>query len=153
MRFWRLTKAKHAASALSGFGSTLRGGRWHERGMPVVYVASSGALALLETLVYADPADLAAIAYVSLAADVPDGLVEHLDRGALPADWQAWPHPASTKRIGRAWYEAQRSVALVVPSAVVPHEANALLNPRHPEFGRVGVGAAEAFPIDARLAL
>lgn len=120
--------------------------------MPVVYVASSGALALLETLVYTDPADLVAIDYVSLAVDVPDALVEHLDPSGLPADWRGWPHPASTKRIGRTWFDEQRSVALVVPSAVVPHEANALLNPQHPEFRQAVIGRPEPFPIDTRLA-
>ena len=146
---WRLSKARYAASALSGVGSALRAGRWHARGRPVVYGASSAALALLETLVHVDRADLLRDDYVAIPLAVPADLVERV--GELPPDWRAWPHPASTRRLGTAWFEAQRSVALVVPSAVVPHEWNVLLNPTHPAFHRVGRGDPEPFPVDARL--
>jgi RES domain-containing protein len=38
-----------------------------------------------------------------------------------------------------------------VPSAVVRGERNFLLNPRHPDFVRLTIGAAEPFELDARL--
>ena len=38
------------------------------------------------------------------------------------------------------WFDEQRSVALEVPSAVVTHERNVLLNPLHPRFREVEVG-------------
>ncbi len=148
---WRLSKAKYARTALSGLGSTLRAGRWHARGRPVVYAASSAALALLETLVHAERADLLRGEYVAVPLRIPAGLVEHLDRDGLPPDWQAWPHPASTRTLGTAWFDAGRSAALVVPSAVVPHEWNVLLNSLHAGFHRIEVGEPEPFPIDARL--
>lgn len=148
---WRLTKAKYARTALSGLGSTLRAGRWHARGRPVVYAASSAALALLETLVHAERADLLRADYVAIPLRVPAGLTQRPDPASLPADWQAWPHPASTRALGTAWFDAGRSAALVVPSAVVPHEWNVLLNPLHPDFHRIEVGKPEPFPIDARL--
>lgn len=145
---WRLTKARYAETALSGMGSTLHAGRWHLRGRPVVYAASSAALALVETLVHAERADLLRDAYVAVPLRIPARLVETL--ADLPADWQAWPHPASTQRLGTAWVDGRRSAVLVVPSAVVPHETNVLLNPLHPAFHTIEVGAPEPFPIDAR---
>lgn len=148
---WRLSKARYAATALSGTGSALRAGRWHARGRPVVYAASSAALALLETLVHVDRADLLRDGYVAVPLAVPADLVERVAPGDLPPDWRAWPHPASTRRLGTAWFDGRRSVALVVPSAVVPHEWNVLLNPTHPAFHRVGVGPPEPFPVDTRL--
>ena len=148
---WRLTKAKYAGSALSGVGSALRAGRWHARGRPVVYAASSAALALLETLVHVDRAELLRAEYVAVPVRVPAGLVERLAPGELPADWRAWPHPASTRALGTAWFDGGRSAALVVPSVVVPHEWDVLLNPTHPDFGLVEVGEPEPFPVDARL--
>ena len=149
---WRLTKARYASTALSGLGSTLRAGRWHARGRPVVYAASSAALALVETLVHVERADLLRDAYVALPLRIPADLVETLDPNHLPPDWRAWPHPASTQALGTAWCDARRSAALLVPSAVVPHEWNVLLNPLHPGFHQIAVGAPEPFPIDARLA-
>ena len=67
-RIWRLTKAKHMGSALSGYGSTLRAGRWHEKGQPMVYAAASPAASLLETLVHVE---------VPEAFPVDPRLVEH----------------------------------------------------------------------------
>jgi len=43
------------------------------------------------------------------------------------------------------------SVALSVPSALVPSEHNYLLNPAHPDFARVRVGGARRFSFDPRL--
>lgn len=149
---WRLSKASYAQTALSGRGSALRAGRWHARGRPVVYAASSAALALLETLVHVDRADLLRAEYVAIPLRVPGDTVERVDRAALPNDWRAWPHPASTQTLGTAWFDGARSAALVVPSAVVPHEWNVLLNPLHPRFHEVEVGVPEPFPVDVRLA-
>lgn len=149
---WRLTKARHAATALSGYGSTLRAGRWHLRGTPAVYAASSPALALLETLVHVERNDLLRFELVVIPITFDDALAERLNAPELPADWQAWPHPASTQRVGQAWFDGRRSVVLDVPSAVVPHERNVVLNPLHPRFGEVEVGSPEPFPLDPRLA-
>ncbi len=149
---WRLTKAKYAASALSGYGSTLRAGRWHPRGRPVVYCASSPSLALLETLVHVERPDLLRFDYVAVPVTLQEDHVERLVPKDLPAVWRAWPHPASTQALGARWFDAQRSVALEVPSAVVPHERNVLLNPLHPRFREVVAGDPEPFPVDPRLA-
>ena len=151
LRAWRLSKATYARTALSGVGSALRSGRWHLRGRPVVYAASSAALALLETLVHVDRADLLQAAYVALPLGIPHALVERVMPADLPPGWQAWPHPASTRQLGTAWFDEARSAALVVPSAVVPREWNVLLNPTHPDFRHVTVGDAEPFPVDTRL--
>ena len=148
---WRLTKAKYAARALSGYGSTLRGGRWHPRGRPVVYAAASPALALLETLVHVERTDLLRFAYAAIPVTLQEAHVERLSLDDLPADWQSWPHPSSTQALGAQWFDEARSVALAVPSAVVPHERNYLINPLHPQFGEVEVGSLEPFPLDPRL--
>jgi RES domain-containing protein len=160
--FWRLTKAKYgrlgkgdARGPFSSYGSVLHAGRWHPKGRPVVYAAESAALALLETLVHVERADLLRFDYVAIPVSIPDALgdlTESLNASDLPADWQAWPYPAPTQALGADWFDARRSVALVVPSAVVPHERNVLLNPTRPRFGELEIGAAQPFPIDPRLA-
>ena len=40
---------------------------------------------------------------------------------------------------------------LEVPSAVVEHDSNYLLNPAHPEFSWIFVGEQESFAFDERL--
>jgi RES domain-containing protein len=53
---WRIFKKKYAATAFSGEGSRLVAGRWHSKGVPVVYTSENLALAVLETFVNSDPA-------------------------------------------------------------------------------------------------
>jgi RES domain-containing protein len=40
---------------------------------------------------------------------------------------------------------------LKLPSAVVPSEFNYLLNPAHPDFGRISIGKPQVFKADPRL--
>ena len=148
---WRLTKAKYAATALSGYGAMLSAGRWHPRGIPVVYAAQSAALALLETLVHVEKTSLLQFEYMAIPITLDEKWIEQLSAEELPDDWNAWPHPASTQMIGRRWFEEQRSVALETPSAVVPHESIYLLSPEHTAFSKLSIGEPEPFPIDNRL--
>ncbi len=70
----------------------------------------------------------------------------------LPPDWQRLSQPQPTAALGQAWLAAGRSLALRVPSVLVPQEYNLLLNPVHPEFREVSlVGEPEPFQFDERL--
>lgn len=149
---WRLTKARYQETTLSGYGSMLHGGRWHFKGVPVVYAADSPALALLETMVHLEETDLLAFAYLALPIRFDEAYLTVLDEQDLPGDWNVWPWPESTQYLGTRWLDERRSVVLRVPSAVVPHQSNYLINPTHPDFSRLDVGPAAPFPIDPRLA-
>jgi RES domain-containing protein len=151
VRAYRIFERKHAATALSGEGARLYGGRWNSPGTSVVYTSTSFALALLEMLVNVRivlaPPDTA---YVSI--DVPDdATVETLDAVGLPSDWFDYPAPADCQNIGDAWVLRGTSLGLLVPSAVARIEHNLLLNPAHADFRRLRVGDIENAPIDARL--
>ena len=52
--------------------------------------------------------------------------------------------------IGDAWVRAEESPVLRVPSAVVAVEDNFVLNPRHPQFPQLILGAGEPLSIDPR---
>jgi len=52
IRAWHLVHARWAGSTLSGEGASLYPGRWNRAGELVVYLASSLALAVLETRVH-----------------------------------------------------------------------------------------------------
>lgn len=90
--------------------------------------------------------------FVVIPADVPDDAVESLSEPDLPEDWRALPARDGTRNRGTAWIASGASLALRVPSVVVPGELNVLLNPRHPDFPRVRIGAPLPFLFDPRLA-
>jgi RES domain-containing protein len=54
--------------------------------------------------------------------------------------------------LGDEWVREGRSAVLRVPSVVVPHEPNYVLNPAHPGFGEIWIGTPEPVPFDVRLA-
>jgi len=149
MLVWRLVRERHAATALSGEGARIAGGRWNHRGVSVAYCASSLSLATLELFVHVDPSaapdDLVAVEIE--IPDTPEPLAEHL----LPQDWRAIPAPDALKDVGSEWARSARSLALSVPSAIVKRERNVLINPAHPDFARVRVIEAAPFSFDPRM--
>jgi RES domain-containing protein len=101
----------------------------------MVYAADQPATALLERLVHTGRADLITADYVLFRVELDeDAHVLAVPDASLPSNWQAWPWTASTQQIGTFWHEQHRSVALSVPSAVVPMQRNMLLNIQHPQF-------------------
>ena len=71
---------------------------------------------------------------------IPDGLaISELRPEDLPAEWRRHPGPPELRDIATRWAEAGETVVLQVPSAIVPGEHNFLLNPRHPDFGRLAI--------------
>ena len=115
----------------------------------MVYCAEARSLAALEVLVGMDDKDrLLAIPWVCIPATLNSELIEKAI--AVPSEWRQYPHSPATQAFGAEWVQAQRSVALRLPSTVVSGEFNYLLNPAHPQFARVKVGKPEPFSFDPR---
>lgn len=150
MKLWRLCKRRHAA--FDGEGARLAGGRWNRPGTAIVYTSETLSLAALELLAHCDPALLPAD-LVAIAAELPDALApERLDAAGLPRNWRRYPAPDALGQIGTDWARRLSSVALSVPSVLVPRERNVLLNPAHADFRAIRVGKPEPFSFDSRLA-
>lgn len=151
MRVWRICRQPYARTTLDGVGGLYASGRWHLQGHPILYTASSAALAALEALVHVDsgnaPSDLRL-----LTIHVPDELPrEELTIATLPRGWNAVPGPPSLQAIGTQWLRSLRGPVLVVPSAIIPEERNLLLNPKHPALRGVRVTKTAPFSFDPRL--
>lgn len=150
-RAWRLCKLPHAAHAFDGEGARRSGGRWNLPGTAVVYTSATLSLAALEMLVHFDaeeaPADL-----VAIPVAFPERLaIREVHVDALPAGWQSFPAPPELQEMGTAWARELATAVLSVPSAIVPHERNFVLNPAHRDFARFAIGQPEPFTFDPRL--
>jgi RES domain-containing protein len=128
MRVWRLAPALYPPFDCEG--ARRAGGRWNSPGLPVMYSSQHLSLAVLESLVHYDIAFLPDN-LVAYALDLPDGAVQEVDAAALPSGWAADPLHAAARAVGDRWLRDGASLALAVPSAVIPEERNVLLNPRH----------------------
>lgn len=147
---WRLLCADYTASAFSGEGARLYGGRWSPRGLAAVYCSESRSLAMLEVLAHVDdPIRLSGRSWVYLSATFAEADLEKPAR--VPNSWRDYPYGPETQAFGAQWVTESRSLALRLPSALVPGEFNYLLNPAHPAFAKLTLGKPEPVPFDARL--
>jgi RES domain-containing protein len=145
-RVFRVCRARYAR--LDGEGARRVGGRWNSPGQPLVYMAESVALAVLENLVHMSKQDFPS-GYVCVAAVLPDGMSlipEHTLRSSSPE-----LRVLNTQSLGDWCLQSQISAVLQVPSFVVPGAYNFLLNPAHPKFPGIQVEPAAIFHFDPRL--
>lgn len=150
MHLYRIAKEPYARD-LSGAGSRFAAGRWHPMGLPVIYTASSRALAALEVLAHI-PASFVPRKYRLVDLFIPDeNTVEVLDQSMLPSGWKVSPPGPETQRLGESWIRSNRTLVLKVPSALVAAEHNLLINPQHPDMEQVAIQSVERFEFDSRL--
>jgi len=149
VRVWRIASAAH--ETFDGEGARRYGSRWTPKGFSVVFTSATLSLAALERFVHTDPdlelPDLVAIA-VDIDARISIDTVAVVD---LPSDWRTYPAPPSLSMIGERWLRESRTAVLSVPSVVIPHERNFVLNPIHAEFARLEINPSERFSFDPRM--
>jgi RES domain-containing protein len=147
VRLWRISNY----ADLTGAGGMISSGRWHSRGVKIVYLADHPASALLERLVHLeiDIEDVPST-YQLLAIETPDSLAaETVNVEGLPEDWRS--SETATQPVGDDWLQGKRTALLRVPSAITPHTFNWLLNPEHPDSSALKVVEVITAPFDRRL--
>jgi RES domain-containing protein len=144
---YRILKRRFVAAAFSGEGARRYGGRWNSAGVALVYSSSSISLAILEWRAHLTqwPAPPSVIIRIEFDASLV------WSPAKLPANWKRWPCPKTTAAVGDTWVRSGTSAVLKLPSAVVPTEFNYILNPAHPDFGKISLGRPQVFKADPRL--
>ena len=109
----------------------------------MVYLAEHPALAVLEVLVHLDlPPELLPSDYVLLRAELP----------FRAADFEPVERYDPVV-VGQEWLREGATPLLRVPSVLVPHGHNLLLNPAHRASSRTRVVSVEPFVFDPRFRL
>jgi RES domain-containing protein len=144
---WRIARRTYAD--LSGAGGLIYAARWNEVGHAVIYTSTSIALAALEYAAHSAvrPADS-----VLMKIKLPDDSLVTIEQrlgGPLPANW---PNvEAQTQHLGSQWLLSNDSIALEVPSVIIPLERNLILNPKHGRFAEVTLVETLPFFFDPRI--
>jgi RES domain-containing protein len=138
---WRLCRAIYAD--LSGVGGLRGQGRWNLTGHRVVYTSATLSLSVLERRVHTRvrPRD-----EIAMQIELPESCVEFVT-GLTPA---CRTDTNYTRSLGTEWLVSRRSLALAVPSVLVP-ELNYLLNPLHSDIHRATIVSVEPYEYDLRL--
>jgi RES domain-containing protein len=149
VRVWRIASAAHAA--FDGKGARRYGSRWTPRGIPAVFTSATLSLAALERFVHTD-SDLEPMDLLATPVEIRDDIaIDAVEIETLPGDWRTFPAPPALAEIGARWFRASSTPVLSVPSVVIPHERNFVLNPTHREFAQIVIGRSEPFSFDPRM--
>jgi RES domain-containing protein len=143
---WRISNHLN----LEGEGGRFFSSRWSATGHRIVFLAESPAGAMLEILVHLQFRDRKLPeTYHLLQVEATEPLaVEPLDPSPDP-EWKE--QPEVTRRLGNAWLESLATPLARVPSAIVPHIWNYLLNPEHPDASKLKIEAVIRERFDNRL--
>jgi RES domain-containing protein len=148
MRIFRIADSRHPV--WDGTGAALAGGRWNSPGQSVIYGSLSYSCAMLEILAHGNIGRIPAT-HGYVIAEVPDGVsVETQNADSLPSGWDL-ENSTSARAFGDLWLQESRTAILVVPSVVARLDANALVNPAHPDAKRLTVSLPEMIVWDNRL--
>lgn len=141
MRIWRISNY----ADLSGRGGESMAGRWNNRGTPIVYCTDHPSTAMLEVLVHFDPSAMPE-SYKLLEIEVP-----HAITPVAPDLPEAWRDDLQVTRDQfDAFCAEAASPVMTVPSVIMPHAFNHLINPRHPDAGAITITRAIEHPLDPR---
>jgi RES domain-containing protein len=148
---YRIVHRKYADDAYSGRGGLYAAGRWHSQGRLVSYASESLALATLEQVGRAGTLiRLKEMVYVRAELDAKAVYAPPAED--LPENWNQRPAGKPSQHYGDEWLMAKTSVALRVPSVILPEGFNYVLNPAHPNFaGALQIGEPRPLDLDSRI--
>jgi RES domain-containing protein len=132
-------------------GAVRTPGRWHSLGQPVLYFSSSLPLAIFEQRANGISFHQlrAEYRFVRVDIDLPRAICEVVPPDFFKSDWMAAKR--RTRDFGSAWVTESRSLVLSVKSAVLPTEANYMVNTGHDGFKKLGFSDPAEIPLDSRL--
>ncbi|TAG17764.1 MAG: RES domain-containing protein [Cytophagales bacterium] len=147
MEVYRISLAKWTGQLVASGGAA----RWNSKGKFVIYTAATRALACLENVVHRSGEGLNA-SFKTMIIDIPDTLaIAQIAPRDLPKNWSLYENYHLCQKIGDNWLDALQAPVLQVPSAIIGHEFNFLLNPQHPDFKQIVLKRVEDFAFDVRI--
>ena len=149
---WRIFNPKYTVEqAISGAGSVKTGGRWNSMGIAMVYTSETLSLAAFEILVHLGRENIFN-SYRKVEIQIPERLILTATVEDLPPGWDERSiDPYVAMGIGDQWINDNSSLALRVPSAIIPQDNNILINPNHSDWKKIVIMKDSPFVFDHRL--
>ncbi|MFK7757485.1 MAG: RES family NAD+ phosphorylase [Flavobacteriales bacterium] len=152
MTVFRLARAKHESSLLSGIGGEYASGRWHKKGERIIYTSEHRSLCLLEKLVHVQDTFLLPDDLKLYELELPkNAKVLEADSKFTPKSWEKLPYSPKTQELFHDLRVVKDKLLIRVPSAVIPQEFNVIINPYHSDISKVKIKGAHSFKLDSRL--
>lgn len=149
MEMFRITKDEFS-EYLTSSGSA---NRWNLKGQQVIYAGSSRSLSTLELVVHKGsviPLFHYKVMVISMADE--DSMYKQVKINELPYNWRSIAAYSELQKIGSDWYNSMETLALKIPSAVIPFEFNYIINTEHLNFrDKIKLVRTEDYFWDSRL--
>lgn len=135
MAMWyRASRTENAQIVFSGDGGLYVAGRWNHLGKRIVYCSESIALCTLEWLAH-HGLSVSGFNYYRYSINIPDKLITKFSHSEMPKDWDAIPSTDATRDFAEEHlFSSKKSLAIAIPSVIVPEEYNLVINPLHMAF-------------------
>lgn len=126
-------------------------GRWNSLGKKVIYAAESIPLAFLENMIRRQGVGFNSD-FKIMIIEIPDKvLISEIDVAKLAAGWRDFNDYSACQPSGNKWYDAEKTLALKVPSALLPESSNYVINGEHPDFRLIKLIATTDLVPDKRI--
>ncbi|CAG5071899.1 hypothetical protein DYBT9623_03875 [Dyadobacter sp. CECT 9623] len=147
---YRIIREKFKENPLSTEGSRLFGARWNPKGIGVLYTTTTPELGLIETLAHAPGVRYEDLPLYWLSSiNMPDD-IRYFSRAEMPDFWQDRNYDRTQFWLHQ-WLTNPDTLAVGLPSVIVPFSFNIIIHPRHPNFEQVTLLSQERIPIDRRI--
>jgi len=147
MEVYRITSKKWSTKLIASGNAA----RWNSEENKIIYTAESRALACLENLVHSSGEELKK-EFAMMLIEIPTTLkIERIEIASLPNNWFEFENLLLCRNIGDKWLMKKSTAVLKVPSVIISHEFNYLLNPEHPDFKKIKLNSIEDFRFDPRI--
>jgi RES domain-containing protein len=153
MVVYRIEREKYLKTTLTGIGASMsKGYRWNSFNTKLVYTDENRSLAILEVSVHLDLSEDLPTDRYYVEIEIPlDITIQEVKVEDLPDDWNSKPPTITTQTIGDDFVFQNVAAILKVPSSIVPHEFNYLINPNHPDSKKIKVIGKTSMNFDPRL--
>ncbi len=149
MKLFRISTSEYI-NDLSGTGAKLYGGRWNKKGTALLYCSQNISLSVLEILVHFD--GLAVPDKLKLIElELPEKYIVDYSLSKFKKLNDKKDAELQFKSEGQKWILSEKSLALRVPSIIIPLEYNILINPSHPSFRFLKKKKIRKLDLDDRL--
>lgn len=132
------------------FASGMKG-RWNSAGNKVIYAAESAPLAFLENMVRRQGVGFNDD-FKTMVIHIPShASMEIVQAADLESGWRDPNDYSQCQPLGDKWFDAGKSLALKVPSAIMPEAFNYVINTMHPDYHQVELVAVTTLVPDERI--
>lgn len=135
--WYRVHRSANKKEVFSGSGGDFTPGRWNKLGTKAVYCSESIALCTLEWLAN-QGLSVFGFNYYRYSIQIPETSIKKFSLQKLPKKWRTIPATDITRDFAEKYlYSDNHTLAIAVPSVVIPEEFNLVINPLHSSFAEV----------------